>query len=650
MPAVIDPLALAALARALDHDGDLDAAHAALGRVDPLLRAAARRRVRTAHADALLATRDQRADDGRHALRLAYLMIARAVPGDLDDVAAVNAAYDEARASRPGPGRVWWATTLTALALATAGSATAVAIARIDGPPSPSPSSAPSSLPPPEPPAPPARGAFAAGGVPAPLPGDAIIRRVLGSDVPAYLIALDRVSQAQRGGATPAELSALEAEMAAARDRAVGAEAAGALGEGATRALGALMATARAAALSAAGDTGDEADQAVASATGALDDELAAAGAGYFVDGDVIHDGGSGRRLSLVYAFAVERVDLFTAGAESVRALRLRRIDRLNWSHTLLGFTRPHLRAALVLLDQLDEQVLSLIAPGVAPGAPVRLFDLEAAGVPAEERAAVEARAGELCRAEYGALPGLDAAAAVRLGEALGRRRAIVEALEKRAEARGLALVTPGKLRLPESFTRSIEPLATKAEIADLKAIDDALAGEPAQRAFTALRDALAASIERHEVQHRLDARRARVMPQALADRTGPLVQNGREHKHADRARAELSAYLSELARDPRTGRVGLGALARFVFDRQHHGVPECYAAIVILEGLADTLGLPREAPLIAGRAVNRRAAARLYLALAAQPPERLRDAARRLWEKLFASPLPDLHNASKQP
>jgi hypothetical protein len=634
---VIDALALAALARAVDGGGDVDTAHAILGRADPLLRAAARRRLRTAHADALLAARDQHADEGRHALRLAYLMLARALPARhaRDDVAAVQAAYEEARARRPARGGFWWATTALVLALAGTGGAIAATVKRMDGPlpPAPAPHVA-------EKPAPAPRGAFATGGTPAPLPGDEVIRRVFAKDLPAFLIALDRLSDARRTGAAPDERASLEQEVEAARARAAGADVTAALGEGAARALTALMDAAAAA----AGAKTGAADDALAEATGVLDDTLAAAGAGYFVDGDVIES--DGRRLVLAYAFAVERVSLFAAGSEAVRALHVRRIDRLNWSHTLLGFSRPHLRSAVVLLDQLEEQALDLTGPALAAGAPLRLFDDDPDGVPADVRAAVEARAGEIARASFGALPGLEGASG--LGEVLRRRREVLQALEKRAESRGATLVVPGKLRLPEGFAAQLEGFATKEELAALAKADKALERADMERTFGALRDAVAASVERHEVQHRLDARKPLAMPKALADLVGPAEKDGHERRHAATARAELSAYLAELARDAQTGAVGLGSVARFLFQRRSHGTPECYAAVVILEGLADTLGLPKGDPLVARGAVDRRAAGRLYLALAAQPPERVREAAKRLWEQLFAAPLADLRTLSK--
>ena len=639
---MIDRAALAAIARAVEHGGDLDTALAALSRVDPLLRAAARRRLRGAHADALLATQEKHADGGLHALRLAYLCIVRALPARAarDDIVAVTAAYDDARAllraRAPLPAGFWWPTSLVVLALA-AGGAIAVAIARADHLPLP--------LPLPKAPAlagPSIASAFAAGGVPAPGPDDAVIRRVFSADLPAFVIALDRWSAARHAGAPPAELAATDAEMSVARERALGKDAQRALGESVSKALGALLAAARTAAQARPGDTGDGADEGVAEAAGALDDELAAAGLGYFIDGDVIHDGEDGRRLVIAYAFAVERVHLFAAGDATVRALHLRRIDHLNWSHTLLGFTRPHLSAAAVLLDQLDEQILTLVAPGLAAGAALPLFEPEADG---ELRARIEARAGELARAEYGALPGIDAAAVGKLAALLGRRRVLFDGWGKRATDRGLALSIPVKLRLPEGLTGPLGTLASKTELAELRALDDALGGDAPGTAFAAVRDALAASVERHEVQHRLDAtRRSPIMPKVLADRVGPLQLDGHEQGRATTARAELSAYLAELARDTRTGRVGLGMVARFLFDRRLHGTAECYAALVILEGLAAELGVAQDAPLVAGGAVDRRGAGKLYLGLVELPPEQLRAAAKRLWERLFETPLPDLH------
>jgi hypothetical protein len=188
--------------------------------------------------------------------------------------------------------------------------------------------------------------------------------------------------------------------------------------------------------------------------------------------------------------------------------------------------------------------------------------------------------------------------------------------------------------------------IVPRDELREMMEIDAALDDRTRIDAFAALRSALAASVERHEVQHRLDALGPQPppMPAPLEARVGPLATGGKERRLAATARAELSAYLAELARDAQTPRVGLTLIARFLFDQRLQGSPECYAALTILEGLAEGLGTPARAPLVHAGAVDRRAAADLYLALTALPPARLNAAARTLWERLFAAPLPDLH------
>src|SRR6185369_15926270 len=102
-------------------------------------------------------------------------------------------------------------------------------------------------------------------------------------------------------------------------------------------------------------------------------------------------------------------------------------------------------------------------------------------------------------------LPGLDATAAAELGEALARRRALFDRLDARASARGAIVRRPARLRVDPGFREGLHAIATGAEIEDLAAIDEDL-GKPAREAvYGVVRAALVASVERHEVQHRLD-------------------------------------------------------------------------------------------------------------------------------------------------
>jgi hypothetical protein len=433
--------------------------------------------------------------------------------------------------------------------------------------------------------------------------------------------------------------------MRDAKERALAPDARAALGEGPSRGLEALLDTAATAA-----DADPRApDEGFGRRAAAFDDELAAAGLGYFVDADVITELANGRRYVIVYFFRVARVDLWATPTQTVRALWLRRLDKLNWSHALLGFTRPTNRNAAMLLDQLEEQILTLLGPALADGATMSLFEPSASGskdvVSAADRTAVEAKAGEIARAELGDLAGIDRVAMAKLGRLLGQRHALFTRWEALARPRGMTIVEPSQLRLPEGFAKSLEGFVPGEDLAEMHRIDAALDDATRAQAFASLRDALGTSVERHEVQHRLDALgpQPAPMPATLEARVGPLEQDGKERRLAASARAELSAYLAELARDARTPKVGLTMIARFLFDLRLQGTAESYAALAILEGLADRLGVPMPGKLVVEHMIDRRAAASVFLALVALPPERLREEASKLWAALFGAPLPEL-------
>jgi hypothetical protein len=630
---MIDDAVRAALERALGSDPRIEAATAALRRVDPMLRGAARRRLREVVADAQVATQLRQGPDAeRHALRLAYLLLSRALPSRAarDDVDAVEAAYEAERTGR-GATRfaVWWPTALAitlAAAVVGVGAKLVARPAQADGraPASEAPATESALAPPLA-----LGGAFAEGGVPAKAAGDDAVARVLGADLPAFLIALDRRTEARRTHDDAAAREAAAA-MKEAGARALDAEARTALGPRGAHALEAILVAAQ----TASGD-------ALGKAAAELDDELAATGRGFFVDADVLTDTEDGKHTVLVYTFRVTSVSVFRAGAQRVNALRLRRLDKLNWSHTLVGFTRPTLRSAAVLLDQLEEQVVTMIAPALVDRAPMTLFD---AAAPADLRGAVEARAGELLRLEYGAIQELDHGAATKLGKLLGERAAIFARNRGTATARGAILIAPKRLRMPEGFAASLAGLVGKEDLSALAQIDAALDDRTRADAFEALRDALADSVERHEVQHRLDAMAPpRPLPAVLEARVGPLTEDGKERWVATASRAELSAYLGELARDARTPRVGLSLIARFLFDADLHGTPESYAALTILEGLGQALGIDGAGAMLRAGKIDRRAASVVWTGLVAAPPERLRDEAGKLWGRLFGAPLPEL-------
>jgi len=167
--------------------------------------------------------------------------------------------------------------------------------------------------------------------------------------------------------------------------------------------------------------------------------------------------------------------------------------------------------------------------------------------------------------------------------------------------------------------------------------MDEEVADPALLDAYARLRDVLVDSVERHEAQHRLDYARPDPlpMPNALELLVGPADES-EERRFASQARAELSAYLAEIARDQRTTRVNLTMLARFLFKRRLQGMVESYAAVRDRGGPRRRARRRAAASLVNGGNILRERAAPVFLALVDKTPEELRAAAARLWGRLF--------------
>lgn len=584
-------LALDALAAAADA-GTEDAAKERLRRVDPVLRPLVRARVRAAQREAWLSVT---ADQGTgHALRLAYLVAARAVPEGETSVESVEQAYAAKRVRREPPR--WWATwSLAGLAVAALVTVALVLALRPSDPRT-----------------------SAAG-------------RLLSKQLGAWVVALDRYGrEAQDGGAGSDAKGALEDARAA-----LLGDAPGALGTAPAEALRKMVEQAELL----ASPCDDCSSDPLMEAVRALDRALAEARQPYFLDAEVLRE--DGVRSVIVTSFVVERERRLRSGAVDERLLRIRRLDRLNWSPSHLGFTRASLEAALVVQDQLDGLVVRRILPSLAAGGAMPLADRDDRRDDRDAGwvAAVEERAGRAVRDELGGLPGLDATAASRAGDLLFRRRELLDRMGRDLRRAGLALDEPETLTLPEDLLAQLDGKATADDLRALRSLDDELGGDGVRGAFTALHEAVAVSVERHEAQHRVDLALgdAFVVPEVLRAATGA----GEETPHwVRRAALELSAYLSEIARDERTAGTNLAMAARFALSADQFGTPESYAILVILDELGEEAGVARE-PL--GRVVRRGRIAGRVVDLLDLPPDSLRAAARRTWERLFERPLPPL-------
>jgi len=304
----------------------------------------------------------------------------------------------------------------------------------------------------------------------------------------------------------------------------------------------------------------------------AVSDQLAALGLGYHLEADVLADRRSVH--AAIFVFRVEEVVFVRAGGEPRRVLSLRRLDRLNMTHALLGMQTEELGDPVVLLDQIEDYVARRVLPVLGEG------HLDAAGY------------------SYGApfALGDDSWFRTRLG------------LETSAVA-------------SEAIRRELAPVAQRAGV-------------------EGVRRAVIASVRRHEARHGLDSDREDPLryPAALAAHVG-VDTGGAQRRFILRARAELSAYTSQIASDPIAPQLALWNLANLGFTKDHWGSAEAYVAVVVIEGLARHLGIASRGAVIHDGQLDRGRLAALARPLAAQSDDALRAAARELWQDLYDEP-----------
>ena len=487
----------------------------------------------------------------------------------------------------------------------------------------------------PPPPAP--TGAYATGGKP--RRDNGTLERAFADSFPTYAVALDEWAKQLRSGEDD---GAAKSSLAAARDGVLTKEVRDALGHRGAVKLGEVLDRAHAAAGVFDAET-DAAAEAMIRAVIDFNDEMAAKGLGYAVDSDVLTYDGGQRRIVLLFSFAVDLVTLYESRGDIIRVLHLTRLDNLNWSYNLLGFTSPQRREALVLRRQIGERMIDRILPLLA-AAPMPFFDVQEQELNTEWYRRMSARVVEVARAEYDAIEE-HRDAIKRLGTLVGRRKQIYRGWKDDLERYGIVLTEPETLVVEFDLQSELEGYVSAAQLREVKNIETILSTREMASAFEAASAVLVRSIERHEVQHRLDNAEGTPMPlpKPLEDFVGPLLDDrGEIRTSASRALAELSAYLSELARDPVTPKVNLSQIAQFLIDARQWGTAECYAAIVAFEQLASNLGMPNPR-IVVDREIQRARVADIYLALTDLSADELRSAATRLWEQLFARELPPM-------
>jgi hypothetical protein len=369
----------------------------------------------------------------------------------------------------------------------------------------------------------------------------------------------------------------------------------------------------------------------------AVSDQLAAAGLGYYLEGDVITSGTT--QHALVYAYRVEQVTFVVAHAEPRRLLELRRLDHLNFAHAMMGMQSEDLGDPVLLLDQIDEHVARKILPVLAPRAAYPLGDDSWGQL--DEGRSLRAAAGVAVRGEIAAALGSDAPAAAATGALLAERTAILARWSSDLYRIGWRIPRADTLFLPDGYLAPLAGAVPRYQTDRVATIEDGLARAGAARVALHVQILVANSVRRHEAQHGLDADRDPRLPypDALGREIGDAEDRaGHPRNFADHCRNELSAYTSQLANDPVTPKTSYFQLVGFAFDRHDWGTPESYAAVVLSEGLAAHLAPGAGAPpqVIHGGEIDRTRLAAIAQLVAAAPPDVLRAAARATWRDFY--------------
>jgi len=589
---------LAALAAGIAAD-DEDAARAALGTIDPVARGFARRKLGSALIDAHLIADGQ---PPAHIMRVAALALAgRTVPVDADRVAATYAELPPPRMPRVP---VW--TIATALvALLIAGGITA-AIALHPGPKS---RTYVRPLPPPS------AEAFAKGGVPLHEPA---LDTLFATSLTKLVVDAGTATEARRD-----DLSAVLAPITA---------------PAAISAHGPALAKSWATLISTFGDAVhacerggriDHDDMLLREAARDVSAELAKVGEGYVIEGRI--KGG----FAYLQAYRVDEVVFVKTAGQPRRVLSVSRADQLNTAYAVLGLHSEGLADPVLMDERIDDFVATDIIPVLAKDAPYPLGDHE--WTLSAQGKQLSATVGATVRAELVAALGPDAPNAMKIAALLVERRDLLDQWRDTFSRHHMRMVATDELFLPDGMLDQLEGFVPHYQRERVDAIENTIAELDAPRIASRIHELVAASVRRHEATHGFDADRDTEprYPQPLADMLGPPHDGeGNPVPIVRAARAELSAYLSQIANDPVTPHVAYWHLARQAFTEDRWGTGEMFAAYVVTEGLARHL-TPPLTPV--GRGRDRLAP--LADAIAHTPGPKLREAASALWTELYGEP-----------
>jgi hypothetical protein len=357
----------------------------------------------------------------------------------------------------------------------------------------------------------------------------------------------------------------------------------------------------------------------------------------YYVDADVF-GAGNGVRPLLMSSYVEREVEL-EAGGHRLRAFHLWALDPKSLRLGVLGYTRPRTPAALVQLDQVEEDLVRWVLPALPTGETMELVDEQTALSPDEWVSPVEIAAAVTLRRHFATLA--EDAKVLRVGLLLARRRSLVKKWKASLSGQGMDLIVPERLVPERDYARDLEIRITRENLREWDELHAELLEPAMLAAFGRLRDRYTLSIERHEAQHRLDFSRGFTpLPEIVAQLTGVEDRLAvREGSLAAATRNELSAYLAELGEAPDTPLLALVLMSRLALSRVTLATPHALAAVSALVVVGTELGLGSDELL--RRSIRRRDVADLLTRVGAQDPDRIRKAATTAYAKCFGEPLP---------
>jgi hypothetical protein len=314
------------------------------------------------------------------------------------------------------------------------------------------------------------------------VPGPA--RKLFGDALPDFVLALDKwgTSEEARAGVGDEELQELRGTLMVAMRKASFDTA---LTKAFEDCVDAAIYTAKV-----EGPELDDAALALVRATLELNDAIASAGLGFFVDVD-LQTRGSRRRFVLLMSFEVSRVVLYRSSGHDVRTLRVTRLDNIDYSYAQLGFTSSRRKDAVVLDDTVGAQVLQLLL------ALDEESDMDPFGLSTEDREKdwhepLRGLAIRIIREELGQAGGDKSQT---LGALLAKRHEIYERWNVRLEPLGKAIDEPSSLDIKWKYAEKMDGLVSRAAIRELDDIQAKLRKKDIRVAYYKVHDHFAQSV-----------------------------------------------------------------------------------------------------------------------------------------------------------